>query len=651
MLADKHTNSILGAVIICTLPHFLNVSIWAILICLFMWTYIFSAAKYSLNIPRKLTLSILSTIFFVVAMTTHEGFTIESFIALLALMANLKLMEVKIARDRIITVILCYFLIVSGLFFDDSILSTLYLLFAILLTTGILIHVNHPVKGFTAPIKLSGILMIQALPVALVLFLLFPRIQGGLWGRSPLQSAQTGFSDTMTLGNISKMVQNREVAFRVDFSDFIPPQNQLYWRGIVLWDFDGKTWRRGHKKGRGTPAPQLNVQQKIEYTVMLEPHNEHWLLTLDLPVHISFNRAWLNSDHTVYRWWPITQRVSYKVVSDLKPDRPHDNHEQQKALSLPETGNRKSRELAHSLAAKSTNTLEYIEQVLNYYREQAFSYTLQPPVIQGNNIIDQFLFNTRQGFCEHFAASFAFLMRAADVPARVVVGYQGGKQNPYGGYLVVRQSDAHAWCEVWLPEKGWIRIDPTSAIAPTRLAGSSELLPSGGTEGLLSFMRRGSSWFREITDAWDFLNSRWNNVVMGYSPNKSSNMFFRLGINIKTPKGLGQALLITMAAAIFVLACAVIFVQFLRHKKERDEIGNSWIKFCRKLEQAGLSRRPSQGPLAYLEYISQNRPDLTSNAKKIISSYIQLRYSDILDIDETLKFRQMVSRFSPSKKS
>lgn len=659
MFTDRYTLPILVTVVICTLPHFVNVSLWVVVTCLLMWIYTIAASKYSWRLPGKLTTSALAAIFFIAAMTTHDGFTIEAFVALLALMVSMKLLEVRTERDRITTVILCYFLIVAGLFFGDSIGATLYILFSILCTTAVLIHVNQPERGGIYPLKLSGILMAQALPVALILFLFFPRIQGGLWGRAPVSSARTGFSDTMSFGNIAELASNSDVAFRVEFDKTIPPRNKLYWRGIVLWEFDGKTWRRGVKRGRN-PAYIQKASDRVDYTVILEPHNEHWLLTLDLPLRISFRRAWLNSDHTCYRWWPITQRISYKGISDIVANAPLDEQSMKEALKLPASGNPRARALAKSLAAKAETSAGYVEHVLSYFREQPYFYTLTPPpLIPGanqedvetqKNLVDRFLFQSRKGFCEHFAGSFAFLMRAAGVPARVVLGYQGGELNRYGGYLVVRQSDAHAWCEVWLPEKGWVRIDPTGVVAPARLTGdTADALTENETAGLLFFMRHGhfGQWFGATINAWDYLNSKWNRWVMDYSPYEDFDFFIRMGFDIESRKGWGQALLITLAAAIAILSIVITFLLFRRHKYERDEIAEAWIVFCRKLSGIGLPRRQEQGPVDYMEYILNQRPELADRVREIVTAYIKLRYRGIQSAEETLSLKLMTRQFSP----
>jgi transglutaminase-like putative cysteine protease len=662
MTADRHTPAILGAVVICTLPHFLNISYLAAAMCLVMWCYILAAAKYTWPLPGRTAGRVAAAFFFTAAMTTHEGLTLEAFVALLALMVNLKLLEVRAGRDRIITVILCYFLIVTGLFFGDSIGATSYLLFAILCTTAVLIHVNHPRRGLSPPLRLSGILMVQALPVALILFLLFPRIQGGLWGRAPVSSARTGFSDTMSFGNVAELARSSEVAFRVEFDGPPPSRDLLYWRGIVLWEFDGTTWSRGIRRRSATIRPPETLR-KIGYTVILEPHNEHWLLALDLPLRINFHRAWLNSDHTGYRWWPITQRIRYKGVSDPEASARRDEALSDEALQLPPSGNPRARTLAGELAGKAPDTAGYVNSVLAYYREQPFFYTLKPPPLAGTgsgkagaepDLVDAFLFGTRRGFCEHFAGSFAFLMRAAGIPARVVVGYQGGSLNNYGGYLIVRQSDAHAWCEVWMEERGWVRVDPTAAVAPERLQGeTADALQAGEAADLISRIRRGAfgTWLGDVFGMMDYMNSKWNRWVMDYDPYGDSDFLARLDIDLETRQGWGQALLIALvggaAAAALVL---VLFRSSLRHR-ETDEIARAWTLYCQKLAAIGFPRRPAQGPVEYMVQVAGHRPELQDRLEKITSLYIRLRYGNQGGMRDIESLKALVEKFTPPRTS
>jgi transglutaminase-like putative cysteine protease len=657
---DRRTGPILGAIIVCTLPHFAYISPWVAAACLLLWGYSAAAAACLWRLPGRLLLRVLAGISFAAAMSLHEGFTIEAFVALLSLMAVLKLLEGRDLRDRMITVILCYFLVAGRIFFGDSLGVTFYMLLSILFTTAVLIQVNLPQAPLLPLFRLAAVLLLQALPFMLIFFLLFPRFQGGLWGRTHLQTAQTGFSDQVGFGSIAELARNTEVAFRVEFAGEIPPRNRLYWRGIVLTDFDGRFWKRG--TGRLSPLPPLPAGPgDIAYTITLEPHNQHWLFTLELAREISFRQSSIQIDHTSFRWRPITSRTTYQAVSNpdgsVFPLRPYFKN----ALQLPEKGNPGSRALAETLLKESANGEEYIEKVLAYFRNQPFTYTLQPPALEtggeadggGTDLLDRFLFRTRSGFCEHYASSFAFLMRAAGLPARVVAGYQGGERNPYGGYLVVRQADAHAWCEVWLPDKGWLWVDPTSAVAPARVTSdATSALPAGETGSFLSFLQTTvlGQRLRGLINLLDFWNNRWNRWVMSYSANEQSGFITFFGLKLKNSEELPPVLAIVLAAAT-LLIILVYSIFFRPAQATRDLTAEAWLDFCRKMERIGLPRRPAQGPLDYLQHISRQRPDLAERAAMLVLSYVRLRYADKGRTNEDRSLLTLVRGFHPGKKN
>lgn len=657
---DQGILPILVAVVVCTLPHFPYVSLWVVLTCLLMWAYTALAAVHAWRVPGAAARRLLAALLFIAAMTTHEGFTIEAFVALLALMVGMKLLEIRNHRDRMMAVILCYFLITGGMFFGDSIAATLYKILSILFTTAVLIRVNHPGGRMVRHLRLALVLLVQAAPLALLLFLLFPRVQGGVWGRGHLNLARTGFSDTVAFGNVAKLAGNNEVAFRVEFDGGLPSQDQLYWRGVVLWTFDGRSWTRGmdrHGRSSGYDTPG---RRAVQYTVTLEPHNGHWLFMLDLPAEIDLRYAWLLNDHSGYRWRPITGRVMYGGRSYLDAGAATGERLTRYGLQIPAYGNPRSRALAAELFRESGSPSAYVRTVLDYFRDQPFSYTLQPPPLilesdenpgQEESLIDRFLFETRKGFCEHFAGSFAFLMRAAGVPARLVVGYQGGERNQFGGYLVVRQSDAHAWCEVWLDDAGWVRVDPTGAVAPERLMRNvAGALSPGESGGLLSLSSYGplGQWLGNSLGILDYWNSRWNRWVMGYSSGEQEAIIFRLGIQMDDRRGWARglvAILVLLAAAVVLFSLILLY----RPKPAGDGIAAAWDDFCRKMTRIGLGRRPDQGPLDYLRYIAGERPDLAARVQPIVAAYIEMRYGSGKGEHALSSLREMIRRFSPKK--
>lgn len=661
MEQDRYALPLVGIVALCTLPHVPYLSPWVIGACLFIWLYTVIAARASWRpLPRPVII-ILAGVFFVAAMTTHEGFTIEAFIALLALMAGLKVLETRSQRDRMVAVILCYFLIVAGMFFSDSIWSTTYKILAVATTTGVLIYINFPGRTRTGAFKVSWALIVQAVPLTIILFLFFPRVQGGLWGRTHLNFAQTGFNDEMSFGSIARLAQNTAIAFRVEFDGEIPPQHDLYWRGVVLWSFDGLEWERN--MDRRSQAPDLvDAAQPVRYIVTLEPHNEHWLFTLDMPTDIDLRWSRILYDYVGYRWRPITSRVSYAARSFLQAKTPLHKYYEERALQLPSGGNQRARELAASLAAQSGNDAEYVRKVLDYYRQQPFYYTLTPPQLSRNtgelvdrrnlDLVDRFLFESRRGFCEHFAGSFTYLMRAGGVPARVVLGYQGGSLNEYGNYLVVRQSNAHAWSEVWLEGRGWVRVDPTGVVAPERLSGAAGGdLVAGEADSFLSLRNLAlfGGLLNDLGKRFDYYNNLWNKWVMTYSANEQVGFFGSLGIRVADSQGLARAVLVFLVVSGIVIVLVNLYL-YRRKRKPGSDIADTWSEFCRKLARIGLPRSPEQGPLAYLKYITKHRPELAEQASSIVSCYVRLRYGRKRRAETAADLRALVKKFVPKKK-
>ncbi|MFP4476559.1 MAG: DUF3488 and DUF4129 domain-containing transglutaminase family protein [Desulfatibacillaceae bacterium] len=647
--ADRHVKAVLFAVAVSTLPHLWVVPYWIAAVCVASWMFVLAAGRFGWPMPGRRTLMLLAGASLVGTLASHGGrFTTDAAVALLALMAAFKLLELKGHRDRMITVILCYFLIVGGLFFSNSLAMTVYMLVSVLCTTAVLVHVNRPTGGLVHPLRLSGSIMLQALPLVLILFVLFPRIQGSLWGRSVSNMARTGFSDTMSPGDIARLAKSDAVAFRVEFEGERPPTRQLYWRGIVLWDFDGKTWTRG--SGRHGPRPRnVRVANKVTYKLTLEPHYEHWLFTLDLPRTVTA-RAWPLRDFLYYRRRPVSERMVYEGTSYLEHDTSATTPLLARALKLPAEGNARTRDLALKWAREAGNRREFVDRVLAHFHEQPFHYTLEAPAL-GKNRIDDFLFNTRRGFCEHYASTFAFIMRAAGVPARIVAGYQGGGVNPYGGYLVVTQGEAHAWCEVWFEDTGWTRVDPTRAVAPSRveLSVDSALAP-GERDGLLGFLAGGSLGDALDTAgwAWDYVNNRWNLWVMGYSRREQVGVLSRIGVDVSGWKGPAKALVLSLLG-VAVVAFVISFFMLRGHREAGDDVARAYSEFCGRLARSGLPRRESQGPLDYAEEVARKRPDLAPQARDIAKTYARLRFGRGGSPEAVESLKAMVSRFRPGK--
>ncbi|WP_028581078.1 transglutaminase family protein [Desulfogranum japonicum] len=646
----SQTLPILYTVILCTLPHLINISVIATLICICMWGYHLGSLYKGWPIPGLKVRTVLGTILFIMAVLTHEGLTVEAFVALLTLMIALKLFELKKLQDGVIAVILCYFIIVSGMFFNDSIIATFYILFTVLFNTAVLIHIQYPELQLSPAFSLSFQLALRAFPFMIILFLVFPRIQTGFWGRPELLQNKTGFSDTISLGTVASLAQSDKVAFRVTFTSDPPPQDQLYWRGIVLWNFDGQTWKRGNRS-RGAASQFQKGTRKIRYNVTLEPHNQQWLFGIDLPTQLQASWSWLRDDHSLYRRRPVSSRFNYTVESYLGARSQARSPNIDLALSLPSTGNPRARDLARQWSQVAGSRMEIVEKAIQFFKTQNIVYTLKPgaiPVSMQGDPIDYFLFSSRSGFCEHFATSLAFLLRAADVPARLVGGYLGGAKNPMGDYWIIRQSDAHAWVEVLNDENIWQRVDPTTIVAPERANLSAEQAIQDDTQA--SWLSRLGfhevpQWFTGVRNMWDFANNKWNMWVMEYSISSQRSLFSKIGINISLNKGIVQ---IVFIAAVLLGATFFLNLVFLRPKKqEQDKVSQYWSTFCTKMQRAGVGRLPSQGPILFLEKIKKQRQDLYDQAAPIVHLYIKLRFSGQYNDDDLAHFRSMTTNFRP----
>jgi transglutaminase-like putative cysteine protease len=443
-------------------------------------------------------------------------------------MICLKPLEVRSYRDRMITAFLLYFLTLTSLLYADTFFMLLYMLASVALTTALLVRIQDPEANIVSPVTRSGQLVLLAVPVMVLFFVLFPRLPGGFWQLSTPNVARAGFSETLSPGSISRLVLNRETAFRVAVEDAAVPAGQRYWRGLVLSEFDGRSWHPGPEP----PAAEWPGQDGIVQQIELEPHHQRWLFALDRPLSMSAEGRLL-ADRTLRSAAKVKKRIRYSAVSStqsgpvsLQP------WEKRSVYALPPGGNPEARRLAARWQNESETPARIIDRALSYFGSSEFVYSLNPPLL-GSDPIDDFLLTARKGFCEHYASAFAFLMRAAGVPARIVVGYLGGEVNPFGGYLIVRQSDAHAWVEVWLESRGWIRVDPTGVVAPERAEGGTDAaLPPEERVRRQAFERvpiLGDA-IHHLALGWDAVNTFWNRRVLGYSAATQRRILSRLGI-------------------------------------------------------------------------------------------------------------------------
>lgn len=570
----------------------------------------------------------------------HTLFGREVGVTLLILLTALKFMELRGARDAMVLVYLACFIVITNFFYSQSIPTALYMLATLLVIVTTWVHLHAQSLPLKPRLRIAGTLLLQAIPLTLVLFILFPRVQGPLWGLPQDAFASSGLTDNMAPGSISRLSLSDEVAFRVSYANQVPRRDQMYWRGPVLWEFDGRTWTPGRTDSFA--APQFTgTAQPIDYSVTLEPHNKRWLFTLEMPERISVP-AGLTYDFRLVRQEPVKARLRYEARSFLgyRANQREAGRQLQRALQLPPSLNPRARELAQQWRAATANDEAVVRSALGHFNRENFRYTLEPPLL-GLHSVDEFLFGTREGFCEHYASSFVFLMRAAHIPSRVVTGYLGGEYNEAGGYYIVRQSDAHAWAEVWLAGQGWVRVDPTAAIAPARV--ERNLAAAVPDTAALPFMARNPpQWLRDLRLNWDALANRWNQWVLGYNSELQFAFLSRLGMEDIT----WQKLALNMTFGVgLVIALLALFM--LRHlfAQRPDKVQTAWLKLCRRLAKAGLPRAPHEGAQDYAERIAAARPELAEDIHDLAARYSALRYGGERDDEARNEFLRRAATF------
>jgi len=632
-------------------PQLPRLPLWLIAVSAAFGGWCYLIARQRLRVPG-MWLRILLSALLLMAVHAHYGTLLgrDAGAALLTAMLSLKLMEIKEPRDIYIVVFLGYFLIIIGFLFTQSPWMAAYMLIAVILLTAVLNDLNRTkVSSIAANLHLAGAMLLRALPLALVLFVLFPRITGPLWGLpNDAYGSMSGLGDEMAPGQISRLSQSDAVAFRVTFDGFMPPPQQRYWRGPVLWETDGNGWRTGRLWDNLSGKEQPSLARSgaaVTYTVTLEPHNQRWLYALDL-IDAAPAAAKITPDFLLLSPAPLRDRLRYTVRSYPGGIASSLNAlERQRALQLPAAGNTRARTLAQSWRDRYQNGAAVVQQALTMFRSEPFVYTLHPPRT-GQDFVDTFLFETRKGFCEHYAASFTFLMRAAGIPARVVTGYQGGELNPIGNYLVVRQRDAHAWAEVWLEDRGWTRVDPTAAVAPERieLGIDSSLQPIGAA---VRFDMPQTAWlgalWRETLYGLDALNNTWNQWVLSYGPERQAELLGWLSLGGLAWQGTALLLLAVLGTLLVWAA-----VQTLKRKdRPRDRAALAYQGFCHKLARCGLPRLAHEGPTAFAARVAARRPDLAGQAQAIAKLYTALRYSPRCPPAALVQLLRSVRRFHP----
>jgi transglutaminase-like putative cysteine protease len=549
--------------------------------------------------------------------------------ALLGLTA-LKLIEAERRRDGFLTATVCLFLVSVQFLFEQGIGVTAYMVVPTLLCFVALNECAAPpgTRGgiseeFGRIGRELGLLLLVALPLTVFLFVSTPRLSSPLWGTLDASNeARTGLSGTMSPGSITELIADDSPVMRVTFAGERPDRASLYWRGPVLWRFDGIEWRAsssflGRSDAR-TAGPTPAGAEDLRYRVLLEPTDRRWLFMLDYASGIPGDSVRL-LDGQVIRDAPVKQVLAYEGSAALDaplPPGPFVDEQRLEALRLPPQRNPETIALARQWRDEiGNNPLAIAGRALLHFREEPFAYSLSPPPLSRVDRVDQFLFDTRSGFCEHYAAAFVVLMRAADVPARVVTGYQGGTWNPIGEYLLVRNSDAHAWAEVLVPDQGWVRIDPTAAIAPERvdLGGQAFIEPSVWSSG---------GWLEGVAIRFDALRAWWNEAVVRFDHASQRRFFEHLGLDIDDWRQTGLWFGIGLVAV--SLLSGLVF--WHRRGAGGDPRSRQYQRVLARLGRLGLSTPASEGPRTLAARVRRERPDLAGLLDPVCEAYEACRY-------------------------
>ena len=633
---------LLGAQMVVMAPLMFFLPVWLLPILIFSAGWRIRVMKGYLAQP-SLTIKIILAILGLLALSLSgmKLVSLDMMASLLMLGFSYKAIEVIQRRDAMV-VILTGFILVGVLFlYSQSIFVALYGVLALVVLTGAFIAIQQSQSHAVLPnLRLSFVMLSLCLPLMLLFFIFSPRF-APLWSMplSSGQQAKTGMTDTMTPGDIADLSQSDELAFTVKFLGDRPKQNDLYWRGLVLQYFDGKTWTQFENKvSDETIKYRLRSNQQrirnrlvkkgsgLKYEVIYEKTGRSWMFALSPVIDIQGN-ALYGKDFRIMAEQNITEPTMVTLTSypDALKDAFALEETQEIALQLPQHSNPQSRALAKRLYDASRSDEDYIQKVLNRYREGNYFYTLRPDTLGNKNTIDAFLFNSKKGFCAHYAGSFVFMMRAVGLPARVVVGYQGGAWNEEGKFLSVRQYDAHAWTEVWLEDKGWVRFDPTGVVAPERIEKSLEAaMKKEGSflEGKLFSMRQ-YKWLSQLQNKFDATQYAWRRFVLGYDSDTQMHFLKGLFGDITIQK-------VSTIMGIFFIGLTLFWVLFLGLGKKSNQEAlehQLYQRFCRLLKKKGLVREPSQVPENFSQVAASQFPHVAPEINQFSALYSELCYN------------------------
>ncbi|WP_330115313.1 DUF3488 and DUF4129 domain-containing transglutaminase family protein [Pseudomonas sp. JS3066] len=621
---------LLVAQVLVILPHLPYLPLWIIAMwlgCAGWRIQIFRMrAQYpSGTIKAALILAVALGVFF--SRGTLVG--LEAAVVLLVAVFILKLVELRTQRDALVLVLLGFFTQVTAYLFNDGMLAGLYSLLPLcaLLASLVGLQQSRFAERPLVPLKAAGSLLLQAVPLMLLLFMFFPRL-GPLWSLPlPSDKGVTGLADAMSPADIAELSRSGDLTFRASFEGPVPPMSQLYWRALTLERFDGRRWSQSLTSQFGQEAVWRREGEPLRYSIVMQPSGRPWLFGLDV-AETGEEGVRPRADFRLERRTPVDRPLLYQVTSWPKAVREPDGNPDalRRALQLPEAGESRTRAWAGELKRQYAEPQQLVDALLAHFNREPYVYTLKPSPL-GEDNIDAFLFDTRRGFCAHYAGAMTFVLRAAGIPARVVAGYQGGELNPAGNYVLVHQFDAHAWVEYWLPGRGWISVDPTFQVAPSRIergledaVASEQSFLEGSPLSPLRF--RQLAWLNEVRLAWDNLNYGWQRWVLGYQGEAQMELV-RRWFGTLDGRSLGLGL---VGAGAVLMALLALFL-FAPWRREPDPQLRQFQVFEQLLARHGVVRGKGEGPRAFAERASRELPRQAAQIRAFLAAFEASRYA------------------------
>lgn len=626
------------AQLVILLPHISHAPLWlwSIWLGVMLWRWqIFRGAWDFPGTWVKLVLMLVAGTG--LAVSYGGSFGMEAMVSLLLVAFMLKLLELRRRRDMLVLCYLGYFVAATQFLFFSHILAGLYGLFSIAVVTATLLGAHQSLEQyrFWRTLKSTSLLLLQALPLMVILFLVAPRM-GPLWAvPQETSGATSGMSDSISPGDISNLARSNALAFRVSFEGPAPALREHYWRGLVLSHFDGRQWSQSQRQQADQlvdwpdqPASAWREQirhlgRPVTYEVILEPSRRPWLYSLSAPAQWS-EEIGIGPEFRLQKREPIFQRTKYQATSYLDyryQPRGLADWERRQELQLPENSNPQTLERAQRWWREAGSEQALIDRLLDHYRA-SFRYTLQPQTL-GRHSVDEFLWQSQEGFCEHFASSFVFFLRAAGIPARVVLGYQGGELHPLEDYWMVRQREAHAWAEVWQENLGWVRYDPTAAVAPERVEQGLDDSLSVEEEYLEREFGSDIALLNQLRLRWDLVNYRWSRWVLEYDQGLQSELLSDL-LGGTDPWRIALFVLLGGGFVVGLIVLVLLWRQRARYTYPGDRY---YALFCRKLARQGLERRSGEAPRDYASRVSEQRPELADQVRRVTHCYELVSYA------------------------